>query len=392
MIADEGGLATAPCAVGCVLAPPRFDDTTLRDGEQAAYVVFSYAEKLRIAHMLDEIGVDQIETGIPAMGGDEYRLVEQLAQEELRCSVLGWSRAVLADIDMTLDTGVDAIEISLATSDLHINSKLHKDRCWVLNTIGRCVSHAKERGAYVCVGAEDASRTDPAFLLEYAQTAQAAGADRIRYCDTVGLMEPFRLHAAIAALCAAVDLEVEVHTHNDFGLAVANALAAWKGGATWINTTVGGLGERAGNAALEPTIMALRHLEGLPLERFDTRRFTECARFVARAASREVGVSQPVVGAYVFAHESGIHVDGLMKDSHTYEAFEPLEVGGQRAILVGKHSGSHALMLKFSAHGFELAAEQAAALLPHVRAEAIRRKRPLYDDELLDLYHGLAPV
>jgi homocitrate synthase NifV len=339
--------------------------------------------------MLDEIGVDQIEAGIPAMGGDEYRLVEQLAQEGLGCSVLGWSRAVIADIDMTLDTGVDALEISLATSDLHIDSKLHKDRRWVLNTISRCVCHAKERGVYVCVGAEDASRTDPAFLLEYAQAAQAAGADRIRYCDTVGLMEPFRLHAAIAALHAATDLEIEVHTHNDFGLAVANALAAWKGGAAWINTTIGGLGERAGNAALESTVMALRHLESLPLERFNTRLFTECARFVARAASREIDVSQPVVGAYVFAHESGIHVDGLIKDSRTYEAFEPLEVGGQRVIVVGKHSGSHALILKFLAHGFELSAEQATALLPHVRAEAIRHKRPLRDEELLALFREL---
>jgi homocitrate synthase NifV len=323
------------------------------------------------------------------MGGDEYRLVERLAAEGLRCSVLGWSRAVLADIDMTLDTGVDAIELSLATSNLHISSKLHKDRRWVLNTIARCVSHAKERGVYVCVGAEDASRTDPDFLLEYARVARAAGADRLRYCDTVGLMEPFRLHAAIAELRAAGGLEIEVHTHNDFGLAVANALAAWRGGASWINTTIGGLGERAGNAALEPVVMALRHIEGVALEHIDTRRFTDAARFVARAASRELGASQPVVGTHVFAHESGIHVDGLMKDSQPYEAFEPIEVGGRRTIVVGKHSGSHALMLKFLAHGFELSTEQAAALLPHVRTEAIRRKRPLRDSELLTLFHSL---
>jgi homocitrate synthase NifV len=324
------------------------------------------------------------------MGGDEYRLVERLAAEGLRCSVLGWSRAVLADIDMTLNTGVDAIELSLATSNLHISSKLHKDRRWVLNTIARCVTHAKEQGVYVCVGAEDASRTDPDFLLEYARVARAAGANRLRYCDTVGLMEPFRQYEAIRQLRAAVDIEVEVHTHNDFGLAVANALAAWKGGASWINTTVGGLGERAGNAALEATVMALRHIEGVALERFNTRRFTECARFVARAASREIAVSQPVVGAHVFAHESGIHVDGLMKDSQTYEAFEPIEVGGRRTIVVGKHSGSHALTLKLLAHGFELSTEQATALLPRVRAEAIRRKRPLRDSELLTLFHELS--
>jgi len=336
------------------------------------------------------MGIDQIEAGIPAMGGDEYRLVEQIAGEGLNCSVLGWSRAVIADIEMTIASGVDAIEISLATSDLHIHSKLHKDRLWVLDTIAHCVDYAKERGLYVCVGAEDASRTDPDFLVEYAHVVKHAGADRLRYCDTVGCAEPFRLRADIARLQEATGLEIEIHAHNDFGLAVANALAAWRGGATWINTTVGGIGERAGNAAFEPIVMALRHLEGLPLERFDTRQFTACARFVASAASREVAVDQPVVGAHVFSHEAGIHVDGLLKDPRTYEMFEPVEVGGQRTIVVGKHTGSHALQLKLSAQGLELTESQMSSLLPLVRAEAIRLKRPLFDSELLGLFHTVS--
>ncbi len=370
----------------CARPAPRFDDTTLRDGEQAAYVVFSDEEKLHIAHTLDDMGIDQIEAGIPAMGGDEYRLVERIAGEGLNCSVLGWSRAVISDIKTTIASGVDAIEISLATSDLHIHSKLHRDRAWVLDTIARCVEYAKDRNLYVCVGAEDASRSDIDFLIEYAQAAQRAGADRLRYCDTLGCAEPFALRTVIALLEKTSGLEIEIHTHNDFGLATANALAAWKGGASWINTTIGGIGERAGNAAIEPIVMALRHIEGIALEGFDTQQFTACARFVAHAASREVAVDQPVVGGHVFSHEAGIHVDGLLKDARTYEMFEPLEVGGQRTIVVGKHTGSHALRLKLSAQSVELTEMQALSLLPLVRAEAIRLKRPLSDHELLCLF------
>jgi homocitrate synthase NifV len=280
---------------------------------------------------------------------------------------------------------VDAVAISLATSDIHIETKLQKDRAWVLNTIRECVAYAKEAGVYVSVNAEDASRTEFGFLCVYAAAAKEEGADRLRFCDTIGIMEPMRTYKVIKELIENTGLEIEMHTHNDFGMAVANAIAGIHGGATWVNVTIGGLGERAGNAALEEIVMALKYVEAMDLE-FDTKRFTEVVDFTMNAAGRTVPVWKPVVGSNMFAHESGIHADGVIKNPKTYEIFSPDEVGGERQIVVGKHSGSRTLEMKFSEYGIPLSREHAVALLPHVRTKAVELKRPLFDKELVELF------
>jgi homocitrate synthase NifV len=366
----------------------KIDDTTLRDGEQTAGVVFANKEKVRIAKLLDEIGIDQIEAGIPAMGGDERDVIEEIAHLGLRASVLGWSRANTTDIKTTLETGVDAIAISLATSDIHIETKLQKDRPWVLSTIREAVACAKAQNpdAYVSVNAEDASRTELGFLVEYAKAAKAEGADRLRFCDTIGLMEPFRTYQVIKALREESGLEIEMHTHNDFGMAVANAIAGIHAGATWVNVTVGGLGERAGNAALEEVVMALKYVEGFEQIQFDTKRFRELGEYVAQAAGRTIPVWKSIIGTNMFAHESGIHADGVIKNPKTYEVFAPEEVGLSRQIVIGKHSGSKAILLKFDEYGIDLTPEQAAAMLPLVRTMSIELKRSLYDKELIYVY------
>jgi homocitrate synthase NifV len=363
----------------------RLDDTTLRDGEQTAGVVFTNAEKVAIARMLDEIGIDQIEAGIPIMGGDEREVIEEIAHLGLRASVLGWNRANVADIKASIDCGVDAVAISLATSDIHIETKLQKDRAWVLDSIRTAVAYAKTEGVYVSVNAEDASRTSFDFLLEYAAAAKAEGADRLRFCDTIGIMEPFRTYKVVKELIEHTGLEIEMHTHNDFGMAVANAIAGIHGGATWVNVTVGGLGERAGNAALEEVVMALKYLEGFDLD-FNTKRFTEVVDYVMTAAGRTVPAWKPVVGSNMFAHESGIHVDGIIKNPKTYEVFSPDEVGGERQIMVGKHSGSRTLEMKFAEYGIPLSREHSMALMPYVRTKAVEVKRPLFDKELVELF------
>ncbi len=363
----------------------KLDDTTLRDGEQTAGVVFTNAEKVAIARMLDEIGIDQIEAGIPVMGGDERDVIEEIAHLGLKASVLGWNRANVADIKASIDCGVDAVAISIATSDIHIETKLMKDRAWVINSVREGVAFAKSHGVYVSVNAEDASRTSFDFLLEYAEAAKAEGADRLRFCDTIGIMEPFRTYKVIRELIEHTGLEIEMHTHNDFGMAVANALAGVHAGATWVNVTVGGLGERAGNAAFEEIVMALKYLEGFDLEA-DTRRFTELVDYVMTAAGRQIPAWKPVVGSNMFAHESGIHADGVIKNPKTYEVFSPDEVGGERQIVVGKHSGSRTLEMKFAEYGIPLSREHATALLPHVRSKAIELKRTLFDKELVELF------
>lgn len=360
-------------------------DTTLRDGEQTAGVVFSKAEKVQIARMLDELGVHQIEAGIPVMGGDEEEAIKAIVKAGLKASIMGWNRAVISDIEASLRCGVDAVAISISTSDIHIKYKLRKTREWVLENMVKATEFAKKHGVYVSVNAEDASRTDLEFLLQFAKAAKEAGADRLRFCDTVGIMEPFTIYEIVKTIIEKVGIPVEMHTHNDFGMATANALAGVRAGATYVGVTVNGLGERAGNAALEEVVMALKYIYNIDLG-IKTYKLKEVCEYVAKASARELPVNKAIVGKNIFAHESGIHADGVIKYPKTYEVFSPEEVGGERQIVIGKHSGTHALIRKFQEYGITLTEEDAQELLKKVRALAVELKRPLFDKELMYLY------
>lgn len=360
-------------------------DTTLRDGEQTAGVVFANREKVRIARLLDEMGVHQIEAGIPVMGGDEKEAVRAICKSGLKASIMGWNRPVIKDIEASIDCGVDAVAISISTSDIHIKHKLDTTRQWVLEQMALATRFAKEEGMQISVNAEDASRSDTNFLIEFARAAKEAGADRLRYCDTVGIMEPFTIYDRIKEIRDAVDLDIEMHTHNDFGMATANALAGVKAGARYIGVTVMGLGERAGNAALEEVLMALKHLYDIDLN-FKTEMFLEVAEYVSRASGRELPKWKAIIGKNMFAHESGIHADGVQKNPKTYEAFHPEEVGLLRQIVIGKHSGTAALKTKFAEFGMDLSDQQAKEMLPKVRSYTVSIKRPLFDKELVYIY------
>lgn len=360
-------------------------DTTLRDGEQTAGVVFSKTEKVQIAKMLDELGVHQIEAGIPVMGGDEEEAIKAIVKAGLKASIMGWNRAVIGDIEASLRCGVDAVAISISTSDIHIKYKLRKTREWVLENMVKACEYAKKEGLYVSVNAEDASRTDIDFLLQFARLAKEAGADRLRFCDTVGILEPFSTYEIVKRIIDEVGIPVEMHTHNDFGMATANTLAGIRAGAKYVGVTVNGLGERAGNAALEEVVMALKYIYNLDLG-IKTFKLKEICEYVAKASARELPVNKAIVGKNIFAHESGIHADGVLKYPKTYEVFSPEEVGGERQIIIGKHSGTHALIRKFLEYGIQLTEEEANELLKSVRALAVELKRPLFDKELMYLY------
>src|SRR3972149_1390494 len=312
--------------------PLKIDDTTLRDGEQTAGVVFSNEEKIRIAELLDKVGIDQIEAGIPAMGGDEKETIKKIVDKGLRASVLGWNRAVTEDIQHSLACGVDAVAISIAVSEIHILTKLKKDRQWVLDSVSKSVDFAKKHDLYVSVNAEDGSRADLDYLIEFGKNAKEAGADRLRFCDTIGVLDPFETFRVIRHLIKEVGIEIEMHTHNDFGMATANALAGVKAGAGWVNTTVNGLGERAGNAALEEVGMALKYLGGLDLG-YKTQMFRELSEYVSQASARHVPAWKAMGATNVFAHASGIHAHGVLKNPKTYEVFSPEEVGLARQLL-----------------------------------------------------------
>ena len=361
------------------------DDTTLRDGEQTAGVVFANSEKVRIAQLLAEIGVPQIEVGIPAMGGDELEAIKEIVALDLPTSILAWNRAVISDIEASLSTGVRAVAISISASDIHIEKKLHRDRAWVLESVKRSVDFAKSHGLYVSLNGEDASRADPEFLIEFARAGREAGADRLRYCDTLGILDPFQAEERVRAIIEGSGLAVEMHTHNDFGLATANALAGVRAGAQYVNVTVNGLGERAGNAALEEVAMALKYIMGIDTG-LDTSRFRELSEFVARAAGRPLHVSKAIVGENVFAHESGIHADGVLKDPLNYEAFAPEAVGLTRQLVIGKHSGSKLVKHKFMEFGIELTDGEADDILARARRMSVEVKRSLFDKELMYIY------
>ena len=361
-------------------------DTTLRDGEQTAGVVFANEEKIIIAEMLSDLGVDQLEVGIPTMGGDEKQAIKEIVKRNLKPSIMAWNRAVISDIEQSIDCGVDAVAISTSVSDIHIQHKLKKSREWVVENMVKSVEFAKKNGLYVSVNGEDASRADREFLIEFINAAKQAGADRFRFCDTVGIMEPFILKEEIKYLYDNTQFDIEMHTHNDFGMATANALAGLHGGATHVGVTVNGLGERAGNAALEEVLMALMIVCGYKGKDINTKMFREVSEYVSRASGRELPKWKAIVGSNMFAHESGIHADGALKDPKNYEAFDPSIVGLERQIVIGKHSGRAAIVNKFKEYDIDLTDEESKGILELVRSTSVRLKRTLFDKELVQLY------
>jgi homocitrate synthase NifV len=348
-------------------------------------VVFSLEEKKAIARLLDAIGVQEIECGIPAMGKEEQASIRALVELGLNARLLTWNRALISDIQASIDAGVGAVDISLSVSDIHIEHKLRKDRVWVKEQLKVALGFAKAHGLYVSVGGEDSSRADLDFLVELMEIARSLGADRFRFCDTLGILDPFTTFEKISLLRARVPaLALEVHTHNDLGMATANAIAGIRAGACFVNTTVNGLGERAGNAALEEVVMALRHACGIELG-IDTRRFFELSQLVGLASRRPVPEWKAVVGERVFAHESGLHADGVLKHSGNYEGFDPGEVGLTRQIVLGKHSGTHGLRHRLGALGIVMLPGEESRFMTMVRRRSQDLKRPLSDSDLLAL-------
>lgn len=358
-------------------------DTTLREGEQTPGVAFKPEDKLAIAKKLDEVGIQQIESGFPAASKGEKLAIRGIVKEKLKAKVFGFARAVLSDVDAVAECEAFGVVLSFPPSDIHLKYKLKMTREEYLHQAVQVVEYAKKYGLYVTYSAEDSTRSDILFLKKVFETVVKAGADRARVVDTLGAITPAAMKYLVREIRKTVEVPIEIHCHNDHGLAVANSLAAFEEGATVISSSVNGLGERAGLAASEEVIIALYNLYNFRC--FNTTKLYDLCKLVESLSKIVVPPNKPVVGENVFVHTSGIHQHGVLENPITYEPYPPELVGQQRLLLLGKLSGTHAVLHKLHALGYNAPREKVAEIVAMVKETSERRRSALSDNEFLGI-------
>jgi len=352
-----------------------FWDETMRDGEQTPGVYFSPEEKLQIATALSEIGVDIMDVGIPVVSKEEARGVRLIANAGLNASIMSAARAVRGDVEACIDCDVDEISIFIACSDLHLKYKLNMTREQVLEAAVREVEYARGHGLKVTFVTEDTFRADLDYVTKLYNACIDAGAERVVLSDTIGIMTPSAIQWYLGEVKSRFKpAQLSVHLHNDFGLATSNNLAALEVGVEVPHTCVNGIGERAGNAPFEELVMALEAVYGYKTG-IDVSRLYEVSRLVEKLSGIPIPVNKAVVGYNAFSHESGIHADGVIKHTGTYEPMQPERIGRERRFIFGKHTGSMAVLDKLKRHGLEPTKEQLQEIVNGIKSAAESRRK-----------------
>lgn len=360
-------------------------DTTLRDGEQSPGCSMNLQEKLEVAACLERLKVDVIEAGFAIASPGDFESVQSIARAVKDCSVASLARATKKDIDTAWSAVKDAadprIHLFLATSPLHMEYKLKMSPEAVLEQIAEMTAYAKKYTNNIEFSAEDATRSDPEFLAKAVRTAIKAGATVVNLPDTVGYTTPAEMQALIAYILENVeeahDIDLSVHCHNDLGMAVANSLAGVLGGATQIECTINGLGERAGNTSMEEVVMALRTRPDVynGVTRIDTTQIYRSSKTVYNIIGQSAPLNKPIVGKNAFLHESGIHQHGVLANKKTYEILTPESVGIRvNNLVLGKHSGKHAIEARLKEMGYELTPEELARCVEEFKVLCDKKK------------------
>ena len=358
-------------------------DTTLREGEQTPYVNFTVDEKIEIAKMLDRVGVDMIEAGDPSVSPNVAKAIECIASLDLQAEIVAHSIASRPSIDRAKACGADRVAIFYATSKIHLDSKLHKTEKEALAIIQEHVCYAKDLGLKVRYTPEDATRTDFEFLVQVCNAAIEAGADRISFADTLGIMQPHIMFERVQALRERLlPCKIDLHCHDDYGLALANAMAGIRAGANCIHTTVNGLGERTGIPDLAETAVSFHNLEGV--EKYNILPLMELSSYLEKISGFFLAPNKPITGQNAFSHKSGVHTNGILKDPRTYEPFDPAILGRERKIVIDKYTGKSAVASRLDEYGIEVSAAELEVIVSRIKDIGDQHKQ-LFDADILEI-------
>ncbi len=358
-------------------------DTTLREGEQTPYVNFTIDEKLHIARLLDQIGVDMIEAGDPSVSPNIFKAIERIASLGLQAEIVAHSIASRSGIDKAKACGAGRVAIFYATSKIHLDVKLHKTQDEAIGIITEHVAYARGLGLKVRYTPEDATRTDFEFLVQVCNAAIEAGADRISFADTLGIMQPHILYERVQALRQRLlPCKIDLHCHDDYGLALANSMAGIRAGADCIHTTVNGLGERTGIPDLAETIVAFHNLEGM--EKYNIEPLMDISGYLEKVSGFFLAPNKPITGQNAFTHKSGVHTNGILKDPRTYEPFDPSLLGRERKIVIDKYTGKSAVQSRLDEYGIEVSAAELEVIVSRIKNIGDERKQ-LFDTDIIEI-------